>query len=127
VLLLLALLRWRLPEGRQLAALAFMPLSPHLYEAVPLLLVARTRKEMLVLAVCGTVGLAAGAVLPHSWGPDHGPIPWIVVLLTAYLPALAVVLRHREVNATGRWHATLDAGLQHPPELSGGKSFRTAP
>ncbi len=106
VLLLLALLRWRLPEGRQVAALAFMPLSPHLYEAVPLLLVARTRREMLALAVCGTLGLAAGAVLPRSYGPDHGLIPWTVVLLTGYLPALAVVLRHKEADAADWWHAT---------------------
>jgi hypothetical protein len=95
VLLLLALLRWRLPEGRQLAMLALMPLSPHLYEALPLMLVARSRRELLALAVCGTVGLAAGAVTPHSVGPDHGPIPWAVVFLTGYLPALVVVLRHR--------------------------------
>jgi hypothetical protein len=114
--LLLALLRWRLPEGRQLAALAFMPLSPHLYEAVPLLLVARTRREMLVLAACGTLGLAAGAVLPRSYGPDHGLIPWMVVLLTAYLPALAVVLRHRDVSAGLWWGATPGAPLQHRPQ-----------
>ncbi len=114
--LLLALLRWRLPEGRQLAALAFMPLSPHLYEAVPLLLVARTRREMLALAACGTLGLAAGAVLPRSYGPDHGLIPWMVVLLTAYLPALAVVLRHRDVSAGLWWGATPGARLQHRPQ-----------
>jgi len=101
VLLLLALLRWRLPEGRQLAALSLVPLSPHLYEALPLLLVARTRRELLVLALCGTIGLAAGAVTPHSVGPDHGPIPWAVVFLTGYLPALAVVLRHRNASAPG--------------------------
>jgi hypothetical protein len=97
-LLLLALLRWRLPEARQLAVLSLVPLSPHLYEALPLLLAARTRRELLALAVCGAVGLAAGAVTPHSFGPDHGPIPWAVVLLTGYLPALVVVLRHRNAQ-----------------------------
>ncbi len=97
-LLLLALLRWRLPEARQLAAFACVPLSPHLYEAVPLMLVARTRRELLVLALFGTFGLAAGAFTPPSIGPDHGPIPWYVVLLAAYLPALAVVLRHPNVT-----------------------------
>src|SRR5512143_1398998 len=50
LLLLLALLRWRLPEGRLLATLAVLPLTPHLYEAVPLLLVARSRRELLGLA-----------------------------------------------------------------------------
>ena len=101
VLLLLALLRWRLPEGRQLATLALMPLSPHLYEALPLMLVARTRRELLLLAACGTAGLAAGAFTPHSIGQDHGPIPWAVVFLSCYLPALAVVLRHPNLGATG--------------------------
>jgi hypothetical protein len=102
VLLLLALLRWRLPEGRQLAVLALMPLSPHLYEALPLMLVARSRRELLVLAVCGTIGLAAGAITPHAVGPDHGPIPWAVVFLTGYLPALAVVLKHPNARAADR-------------------------
>ena len=102
VLLLLALLRWRLPEGRQLAVLALMPLSPHLYEALPLMLVARSRRELLVLAVCGTIGLAAGAITPHAVGPDHGPIPWAVVFLTGYLPALVVVLKHRNAGAADR-------------------------
>jgi len=101
VLLLLALLRWRLPEARQLAMLSLVPLSPHLYEALPLMLVARKRKELLALALCGTIGLAAGAVTPHAVGPDHGPIPWTVVFLTGYLPALVVVLRHRNVSVPG--------------------------
>ena len=94
VILLLALLRWRLPEGRQLAVLSLVPLSPHLYEALPLMLVARTRRELLGLALCGTIGLAAWAMTPHTVGPDHGPIPWAVVFLSGYLPALIVVLRH---------------------------------
>ncbi|HZE74667.1 MAG TPA: hypothetical protein VE091_05115 [Gemmatimonadales bacterium] len=95
VLLLLALLRWRLPEGRQLAVLALTPLSPHLYEALPLMLVARSRRELLGLALCGTVGLGAWAVTPHSVGPDHGLLSWAIVFLSGYLPALIVVLRHR--------------------------------
>jgi hypothetical protein len=98
IVLLLALLRWRLPEARQLAVLACAPLSPHLYEAVPLLLVARTRRELLVLALFGTLGLAAGAFTPPHIGPDHGPIPWFVVYVAAYLPALVVVLRHPNVR-----------------------------
>jgi hypothetical protein len=98
VVLLLALLRWRLPEARQLAVLACAPLSPHLYEGVPLLLAARTRRELLTLALFGTLGLAAGAFTPPHVGPDHGPIPWFVVFFSAYLPALVVVLRHPNVK-----------------------------
>jgi hypothetical protein len=94
-LLLLGLLRWRLPEGRQLAILALVPLSPHLYEAVPLALVARSRWEMLALSVCGTVGAAVGYLFPPPHMPDHGPMQWAIVGLGAYLPALCIVLRHR--------------------------------
>jgi hypothetical protein len=100
-ILLLALLRWRLPEARQLAVLACLPTSPHLYEGLPLLLAARSRREILLLAVCGGLGLAAGVLAPPSIGPDHGPIPWAIMFLSAYLPALVVVLRHRNVAAPG--------------------------
>lgn len=92
-LLLLALLRWRLPEGRQVAALALVPLSPHLYEALPLVLVARGRRELLVLVLCGTLGLAAWGLVHHSSGQDHGLVPWLIVFLGGYLPPLIVVLR----------------------------------
>ncbi len=92
-LLLLGLLRWRLPEGRQLAALAAVPLGPYLYEALPLMLVARNRRELLVLAACGTLGLVASAALPPAVGPDHGPARWAVLLLAGYLPALVLTLR----------------------------------
>jgi SAM-dependent methyltransferase len=97
VLLLLALLRWRLPEGRLLATLALVPLTPHLYEAVPLLLVARSRRELLALAACGTIGLVAVAVLPQGPDPDHGPIAWMEILVSCYLPALLVILKHPNV------------------------------
>jgi hypothetical protein len=94
LLLLLALLRWRLPEGRLLATLAVLPLTPHLYEAVPLLLVARSRRELLALAVGGTLGLLAVALLPQGADPDHGTVAWVEILVSCYLPALVVVLRH---------------------------------
>jgi hypothetical protein len=95
ILLLLGLLRWRLPEGRQLAMLALVPLGPHLYEAVPLALVARSRQEMLALSVCGTLGALVGHFFPPAHLPEHGPRQWAIVLLAGYLPALVIVLRHR--------------------------------
>ena len=99
VLLLLGLLRWRSPEGRLLATLALVPLTPHLYEAVPLLLVARSRRELLALAACGTLGLLAVAFLPQGADFDHGPVAWMEILLSCYLPALVVVLRHPNLSA----------------------------
>jgi hypothetical protein len=97
VLLLLALFRWRLPEGRLLASLAVLPLTPHLYEAVPLLLVARSRRELLALTACGTLGLVAIASLPQGPDPDHGAIAWIEILISCYLPSLVVILRHPNI------------------------------
>jgi hypothetical protein len=99
-ILLLALFRWRLPEARQLAVLACVPTSPHLYEGLPLLLAARSRRELLVLSVCGGLGLAITAVAPPSTGPgpDHGVIPWAIVFVSSYIPALVVVLKHRHVR-----------------------------
>ncbi len=101
VLLLLALLRWRRPEARQVAAVALVPLSPHVYEALPLLLLARSRREMLLLTLSGTVGLLVGLTIPRPGGPDHGPIPWTIVFLSCYLPALLVVLRRPNAPTGG--------------------------
>ncbi len=98
VLLLLGLLRWRSPEGRLLATLGLVPLTPHLYEAVPLLLVARSRRELLALAACGTLGLLAVAFLPQGVDFDQGPIAWMEILISCYLPALVVVLRHPNIS-----------------------------
>jgi hypothetical protein len=111
-LLLLGFLRWRLPEGRQLAVLALVPLSPHLYEAVPLMLVARSRREMLALTVCGTLGAVAGYLWPPTHVPDHGPRQWAIVFLAGYLPALVVTLRHW---APG-WTAAPLVALEPQPE-----------
>jgi hypothetical protein len=72
-------------------------LRPHLYEAVPLLLVARSRRELLALAGCGTLGLAAVALLPQGADPDHGPIAWMEILISCYLPSLVVILSHPNV------------------------------
>lgn len=97
-LLLLGLLRWRSPEGRLLATLGLVPLTPHLYEAVPLLLVARSRRELLALAACGTLGLLAVAFLPQGVDFDQGPVAWVEILISCYLPALVVVLRRPNIS-----------------------------
>jgi len=106
-LLLLALIRWRLPEGRQVAAMSLMPLSPHLYEALPLVLVVRSRRELLVLTLWATLAFLAWGLAPHTAGPDHGLVPWLIVLIGAYLPALVVVLRrpNREPGRFGPFEA----------------------
>ncbi|HET8624045.1 MAG TPA: hypothetical protein VFM14_10820 [Gemmatimonadales bacterium] len=93
-LLLFALVRWRRPEARQLAAAALVPLSPHIYEGLPLMLLARSQREMLLLTLCGTVGLLAGLTIQREVGPtSHNPMDWLIVLFSCYLPALLLILR----------------------------------
>jgi hypothetical protein len=97
VLLLLALLRWRQPEARMLAALACVPQTIGLYETLPLFLIPRTRWEGYGLAAASylaafgqaalmprTPGMPLETLLAHRW-------PFIFILL--YLPALGLVLR----------------------------------
>jgi hypothetical protein len=97
-LLLLALLRWRLPEGRLLAALACVPQTVTLYESLPLFLIARTgRQGALLVGLSITTWALQIAIDP--------PVPgltleaslarrWPVLLVLVYLPALVMLLRH---------------------------------
>lgn len=96
VLLLLALLRWRRPEARLLAALSLVPTTHAYYEALPLFLICRTRFEALGLAILSVVavllnvalspGLDAAEQVPRSW-------PWLLVCL--YIPSLLMILARR--------------------------------
>jgi hypothetical protein len=93
-LLLFSLLKWRRPEGRMLAAMAVLPTSPIVYETLPLFLVARTRIEVITLALLSSIAHVSMVDLGA-----HGQLEaflargrWIVLWL-CYIPALAMVLR----------------------------------
>src|SRR5712692_632239 len=97
ILLLLALRKWRRPEGRLLAALACVPQTTVLYETVPLFLIPRTRFEGYLLA-----GLSLlAAFLPAALVPSRSDarLPeiiagrWPLLLALVYVPALIMVLR----------------------------------
>jgi hypothetical protein len=98
--LLLALLRWRRPEGRFLTAFALIPQAAMPYDALPLLLIPRTFHE-LVIFVAGTqllavVGMAKlGAASPGAFAESL----WPATLLFAYLPALVMLLRAKNAPA----------------------------
>jgi hypothetical protein len=97
-LLLLALLRWRRPEARLLAALACIPQTPVLYEAVPLFLIVSTLKEGLLLAVL----TAASGRIVNALGADLDYNAWMMLsgqwmLWMVYLPCLAFILRRANV------------------------------
>lgn len=95
-LLLLALIRWRRPEGRLLATLACMPQTIGLYETVPLFLIPRTRWQGYGLA-----GLSLIAAFAQAWILRRADEPlsslllarWPILLVLVYLPALILVLR----------------------------------
>jgi hypothetical protein len=92
--LLLALLRWRDPRGRFLAAFALMPQAAMPYDSLPLLLIPRSFVERAVF-VAGTQLLALyGLTRVSSTTPDSIAAElWPVTLGLCYLPALVMVLR----------------------------------
>lgn len=106
--LLLALLRWRDPDARMLAALAILPQSASFYDALPVLLIAGTAVEGVTLAGLSLAGFLCWFPSPHGMpyavSVAHG---WLWALGTVYLPALVLVLRRR---VTGRAAPTGDSG-----------------
>jgi hypothetical protein len=93
-LLLLAIVKWRRPEARLLAALACVPHTTLAYEAVPLFLVPRTWNEAWIL--CG--GTFAAFIGHGLTGPYSSQFAWVRaggmwLIAFAYLPCLVMVLR----------------------------------
>lgn len=92
--ILLSILRWKLPEARLLLAMGLIPTTASWYEALPLLLIGRTKRECQVLSLVSSVGyIAQGPLFSNQ---EFGDIPRTRALMLAfcYLPAVLVVLRH---------------------------------
>jgi hypothetical protein len=104
-LALLALLRWRRPGGRLVAAMEVIPHAPFLYDDVPLWLVPQTYREAFTLTWLSWVGFGAWFVTnydPALGGADLRRLaPWIVV--TLYLPAVVMILRRRNEGNVPAW------------------------
>ena len=93
-LLLLALLRWRSPGARLLAAWAFIPRTESLYDMLPLFLVAESAASAAFLVVCSLLALLGLAFMPPPL-PDLAArltSTWPVLFCLVYVPALLVVL-----------------------------------
>jgi hypothetical protein len=91
-LLLLGLLRWRDPDARMLLALGLVPQTGLLYDALPAIVVARTRGEALGLAVLSHAAWYGGAFVNPETFADRS---WSVGTLSLWgvlLPALGLVL-----------------------------------
>jgi hypothetical protein len=91
-ILLLALIRWRTPEGRLLAALACVPHTSSLFETLPLFLIPRTRAQGYILACLSFAALVvkqytlSGATLEAKIASG-----WPALFVFLWLPALVMV------------------------------------
>lgn len=105
VVALLALLRWRRPEARLVAALACVPQSTVQYEAVPLFLVPRTFGETWVLWACSYAQLFLGRYFVHAapTAAEHLKISGRWLALVMYVPATIMVLRRPNEGAVPAW------------------------
>lgn len=89
---LLALLRWRTPEGRLLAMLTVTPAVPWFYDQLAVGLVARSFRELVFLTVCSWAGfILALARYGMTFEPGMRNMQPYVVLGTI-APALLLVL-----------------------------------
>jgi hypothetical protein len=87
-LIVIALVRWRLPEARLLVAWACMPQTPVMYEAVPLFLTVKTWRESA--ALCVLTILAAYAIRHGGQYQDYQDwMHWggFWMLWLVYIPA----------------------------------------
>ena len=92
VLLLSALLRWRRREGRLLLAMAFVPQLLLFADQLPLMLVARSARDAMLLTIGGWVAAIFWfAQEADKFGAVSFAAPY--VLAGCYLPALWIVLR----------------------------------
>jgi len=117
VLLLLALLRWRRPEARLVAALGLVPQSPFVYEAMPLFFVPRSRAGFYVLVIGSDLALGVYAYFRGLPPEQYLRVNGIAVVACMYLPALVMVLRRPNEGAVPAWLER--AALYLPARLRG--------
>jgi hypothetical protein len=98
-LVLIALLRWRRPESRLLLGLSLVPQTPRIYNLVPLLLVARTAREMTALVAWSWIAWIAPLLMHLAGLFPYSPVRLhhTAFVLFLYLPVLAIILRRPNV------------------------------
>ena len=118
VLLLLAALRWRTPEGRLILAIAFIPQSTLPYELVPLALIPANRIEMGLFVVGSWIAVAAAEWLNVSGSMiEWRATGWLVTLCAVYLPMLYLVLS-RQARQTSGSAPSIDKDRRRPHRLA---------
>lgn len=104
IVCLLALLRWRRPEARVLLAVLVTPMTPMIYETLPLLLVARNRREAALLVLLSLGALVSLVLLVAGAPPDVAASRAAdLLLLWLFIPALAMLLRRAKAPDHPLW------------------------
>jgi hypothetical protein len=94
LVLLLAALRWRSPEGRLLLAIAFIPQNTLPHELVSLALIPANLVEMGIYVAGSWIAVAVAADRMHLHSiAEWTAASWPATLCTVYLPMLYLVLR----------------------------------
>ena len=92
-LVLLALVRWREPEARLLAAMVLVPHTTLVYETLPLFLVSRTWLQGGVLWLGSMVAVAGHQAMgPYADGAAWSSASGTWLVWCVYLPALGMLL-----------------------------------
>jgi hypothetical protein len=103
-LALAALLRWRRPEARLIAAMALVPQTPGWWDLVLLLLVASTFRESLILAVTTMAPLVYEMAFGLGDGTlDVYPRSSLMLMAASYIPATLIVLRRPNEGSLPAW------------------------
>ncbi len=118
-LALLALAKWRRPEARLLVAMACVPQLMYFADQLPLWLVAKTRRESMLLSAISIVAwVVALQALNHSGGQPPFESNWHV-MLGVYAPALIMILRR---DNAGPLPSFIERRIQRWPRWMKGSS-----
>lgn len=120
--LLLAFLRWREPEGRFLGLMALVPHTVSLQEALPFLLVARSRRELLAMLglgwACWALMMWRVPLTPQNVPPMLAA-QWPYLLALVYLPPVVLLIARRSTSDSPAPHPSLASQSTSHPAPSG--------
>ena len=125
VLLFAALLRWRRPEARLIAAMACVPQLLYFADQLPLWFVPKTRRESMLLSASSLI--AWTVALEWAGRTERQPAfssTWFV-MAGVYVPALLMVLRRPNEGPVPHWLEPVMARM--PAALRGQPSSAPAP